>query len=141
MKDFKILNASKQECGFIDDQLVNYNMSKVPFTQEPSFIAINRVIKDDEDHIIAGILGMLYCWNCLYIDILWVDNEYRISKLGSKLLRSVEEEAKNKGSKIVHLDTYDFQAKDFYLKQGYHVFGELENCPDGHTRYFLSKIL
>ncbi len=141
MYNFKIQTANKEECGFIDDQIVNYNISKVPFTQELSFIGLNKVIKDEEGNIIAGILGVLYCWNCLYIDVLWVDAEYRNSMLGSKLLKEVEEEAKNKGSKLVHLDTFDFQAKDFYLKQGYSVFGEMENCPDGHIRYYMNKIL
>jgi len=141
MYNFKIQTANKEECGFIDDQIVNYNISKVPFTQEPSFIGLNKVIKDEEGNIIAGILGVLYCWNCLYIDVLWVDAEYRNSMLGSKLLKEVEEEAKNKGSKLVHLDTFDFQAKEFYLKQGYSVFGEMENCPDGHIRYYMNKIL
>ncbi|PPE03578.1 hypothetical protein HCUR_00960 [Holospora curviuscula] len=25
--------------------------------------------------------------------------------------------------------TFDFQVKDFYLKQGYEIFGVLEDCP------------
>ncbi len=141
MNNFKITNASKEECGFIDDQIVKYNISKVPFTQKPSFMGLNKVIKNKEGNVIAGILGVLYCWNCLYVDVLWVDTEYRNSMLGSKLLKEVEEEAKSKGSKIVHLDTFDFQAKDFYLKQGYSIFGEMENCPEGHTRYYMNKIL
>ena len=141
MNKIKISNACKEDCSFIDDQIVKYNRSKVPFSQEPDFIGINKVIKDDQGKVIAGILAALYCWNCLYIDVLWVGDEYRNSMLGSQLLREVEEEARQKGSKLVHLDTFDFQAKDLYLKQGYSIFGELENCPDGHTRYFMSKIL
>lgn len=141
MNEYKIEKANKEECGFIDDQIVAYNISKVPFTQEPSFVGLNRVIKDDNGNVIAGILGVLYCWNCLYIDVLWVDEEYRNSDLGSKLLQDVEEEAKSKGSKLVHLDTFDFQAKEFYIKQGYSVFGELDNCPEDHKRYFMSKTL
>jgi len=37
------------------------------------------------------------------------------------------------------LDTFDFQAKDFYTKQGYEVFGILDNCPEGHKRYYMKK--
>ncbi|WP_423236642.1 hypothetical protein [Clostridium chromiireducens] len=33
------------------------------------------------------------------------------------------------------------QAKDFYLKNGYEVFGELDNVPLGHKRYYMKKIL
>lgn len=49
------------------------------------------------------------------------------------------ETIKEKGGKLVHLDTFDFQAKDFYLKNGYEVFGVLEDCPKGHKRYYLKK--
>lgn len=37
------------------------------------------------------------------------------------------------------LDTFDFQAKDFYLKHGYEIFGVLKDCPVGHECYYLSK--
>ncbi len=57
------------------------------------------------------------------------------------MLNEAETIAKDMGSKLVHLDTFDFQAKDFYLKQGYNVFGKLEDCPESHVRYFMSKIL
>jgi hypothetical protein len=37
------------------------------------------------------------------------------------------------------LTTFDYQAKDFYMKQGYEIFGVLENCPPNHNLYFLRK--
>lgn len=37
---------------------------------------------------------------------------------------------------LAHLDTFDFQANNFYLKLEYEVFGELENYPPGHKRYY-----
>jgi hypothetical protein len=57
------------------------------------------------------------------------------------LLQKVEDQAKSFGSKLLHLDTFDFQARDFYLKQGYEIFGTLENCPEGHNRYYFQKKL
>ena len=45
------------------------------------------------------------------------------------------------GAYLSHLDTFDFQAKDFYLKHGYEIFGTLENCPPNHNRYYLKKAL
>ena len=53
----------------------------------------------------------------------------------------VEEIAKERSANLVHLDTFDFQAKDFYLKHGYEVFGVLEDCPKGHKRYYMKKVL
>ena len=67
--------------------------------------------------------------------------QYRGQGLGSILLGEVEREAMEKGCHLVHLDTFDFQAKEFYEKNGYSVFGTLEDCPKGHVRYYLKKSL
>jgi len=119
--------------------LLDYNLSKVPQIQERDFIRIDRVIERANGEIIAGILGKMYYWNCLYIDILWVNEAYRKEGFGSRLLKEVENIAKEKGCYLIHLDTFDFQAKDFYVKYGYEVFGTLDDCPQEHKRYFLKK--
>ena len=41
----------------------------------------------------------------------------------------------------VDLDTFDFQAKPFYEREGSSVFGVLEDYPPRHTRYFMRKDL
>jgi hypothetical protein len=45
------------------------------------------------------------------------------------------------GAKNAYLDTFSFQAPEFYKKCGHQEFGTLENFPTGHTRYFLTKKL
>tara|TARA_R110002124_G_scaffold52032_2_gene150095 strand:+ start:12887 stop:13060 length:174 start_codon:yes stop_codon:yes gene_type:complete len=57
------------------------------------------------------------------------------------LLRKAEIEAKSMGASLSHLDTFDWQAKDFYLKSDYEIFGVLDDCPVGHNRYYMKKIL
>ena len=47
--------------------------------------------------------------------------------------------AKEGNCSLMHLDPFDFQAKEFYEKNGFEVFGILENCPPGHTRYYMKK--
>lgn len=76
---------------------------------------------------------MLYCWNCLYIDVLWAKEEFRKEGYGSVFLNEVEKIAKEKGCKLIHLDTFDFQGKDFYIKNGYEVFGVLDDCPNFYS--------
>lgn len=39
------------------------------------------------------------------------------------------------------LDTFDFQACEFYEKHGYTAFGVLEDCPTGHCRFYMEKKL
>ena len=40
---------------------------------------------------------------------------------------------------VPDLDTFAFQAPAFYEKQGYTLFGTIEDLPPGHARYFLQK--
>ena len=75
----------------------------------------------------------------LFVDILAIDEKYYNNGLGSKLLSHVENEAKKLGSTLAYLDTFVFQAKDFYLKPGYEVFGVLDDCPKGHKRYYRKR--
>lgn len=118
---------------------MEYNLSKVPLTQEVDYIWINKVIENEDKEIVAGITGKMYCWNCLYVDQLWVKEGYRQFGFGSKLIEEVEKVAKENGCYLIHLDTFDFQGKDFYLKHGFEVFGVLEDCPKGHCRYYMKK--
>ena len=139
MDEYIIRESSESESNLVIERLVEYNLSKVPLKQEESFLWINRIIEAKNGNIIAGVLSKMYCWNCLYIDALWVQDEHRKEGLGSKLLKEVEKIAKEKGCHLIHLDTFDFQAKDFYIKYGYEIFGVLNDCPQEHSRYFMKK--
>ncbi|MCR1973852.1 GNAT family N-acetyltransferase [Clostridium sporogenes] len=132
-------SSSDKEADLIVDRIVEYNLSKVPGKQEVPLLCINRVIEDTNGEIIAGILSKMYCWNCIYIDVLWVKEGYRKDGLGTKLLEELEKIAKEKDCHLIHLDTFDFQAKDFYIKHGYEIFGILDECPENHKRYFMKK--
>ncbi|EPY2272951.1 GNAT family N-acetyltransferase [Clostridium sporogenes] len=132
-------SSSEQEADLIVDRIVEYNLSKVPGKQEVPLLCINRVIENTNGEIIAGILSKMYCWNCIYIDVLWVKEEYRKDGLGTKLLKELKKIAKEKDCHLIHLDTFDFQAKDFYIKHGYEIFGILDQCPENHKRYFMKK--
>lgn len=137
----EICNGSSQDEKAILDGLVKYNLSKVPLRQPETFVEVCRAVKDEEGNVIAGCLANIYCWNVMYIDILWVEECARGQGLGSRLLEDAERIARENRCTLIHLDTFDFQAKDFYLKHGFHLFGVLEGCPEGHCRYYLSKKL
>ncbi len=139
--NFKIENCKDGDADYIIDRLVEYNLSKVPTEQDVLFDILDKKITEDNGNIIAGCVARMYCWNVAYVDTLWVDETYRGKGLGANLLEEAEITAKEKGCYLIHLDTFDFQAKEFYEKQGYEVFGVLDNCPTEHCRYYLKKNL
>lgn len=137
---YELSISTDEECGHISDEVMRFNARQVPFTQKITPIFKRYVIKN-KDEIIAGINAVIYHWGMLFVDELFVSEAYRHKKLGSYLMKKVENEAKELGATLSHTDTFDFQSKDFYLKLGYEVFGILENCPPNHKRYYLKKVL
>ena len=133
--------ASDAEMREICDGLIAFNREAVPFLREKTFIPVNRVIRDERGRLAAGILGEIYCWDCMTVEVLWVREDCRGRGMGSALLREAERIGKAQGCGLIHLDTFDFQGKAFYEKHGYQVFGVLEDCPAGHCRYYLKKKL
>ena len=77
---------------------------------------MNFHIKDEGGLVIAGINSLMYCWGMLYIDVLFVDENYRGQRLGSILLNQVEAEAKSLGASLSHLDTFRFIMHTMFLE-------------------------
>ena len=75
--DFTVDNCKDNDEDYICDRLVEYNLSQVPATQKILFENINKKFLNANGEIIAGCVARMYCWNVLYIDILWVDENYR----------------------------------------------------------------
>ena len=98
------------------------------------------VVRGPDDKSVGGVIGATY-WDWFYVNLMWLKAEFRGMGFGSRLLIAAEEEARKRGAKFSHLDTFSFQAPDFYKKHGYEVFGELPDFPSGHTRYFMKKAL
>ena len=133
--------CSEQDLPVIYGNLRRFNHSRIPFTQEEPFCDLSRKILDEDGNIIAGCIAEMYCWKVVFVDILWVDERYRHQGLGSRLLGAVEAAARQEGCTLIHLDSFSWQARDFYVRLGYEVFGVLEDCPEGQCRYFLKKKL
>lgn len=93
-----------------------------------------------KDGSLLGALeaGLFFDW--LYINRVFVADGDRSSGIGTQLMEKVHELALERGATGAYLNTYDFQARGFYEKLGYTVFGTLENAPKGHQRFFMQKV-
>ncbi|MDC0761497.1 GNAT family N-acetyltransferase [Brevibacillus sp. AG] len=139
MGQYVVRESTKDDADFIEQRIVEYNEANVPFELTVPFSKINKHVRDEDGTIIAGINCVYYSWRCLYIDALWVRDDLRKTGLGSKLLLEIENTAREYSIHLIHLDTFDFQAKDFYVKHGYEIHGVLEDCPLSHQRFYLQK--
>lgn len=96
--------------------------------------------RDESGTLIGGLFGDTG-GGWLHVFQVWVSEEYRLKSLGSEILAAAEEEAVARGCHGSNLETYSFQAVDFYLSQGYQEFGVLEGYDGNFSRHFLSKKL
>jgi GNAT superfamily N-acetyltransferase len=93
----------------------------------------------DGGTVVAGLAGETYAgW--LFVRYLWVSAALRGQGVGSHLLQAAEARAVARGCHAVWLDTFSFQAPEFYRRLGYAPFATLEWSPQ-HARIFLHKRL
>lgn len=107
------------------------------FPADPRPVAL--LIPDADGATIGGLWGRtVYDW--LFVDYLFVPEALRGSDLGSELLQTAERIARERGCVGAWLTTFTFQARGFYEKHGYSVFGALEQSPRDNVRLFLRKM-
>lgn len=121
----------------IIDEIWRHNGTFSPVTLDP----IRVIISTDSNKIIGGLIGQTW-WKGLEIQYLFIDESHRRAGLGCQLLAKAESEGIKRGCQFSYVDTFDFQAREFYEKQGYKKYGELNNYANyKFIRYYLSKNL
>lgn len=80
-------------------------------------------------------------WGGFYIDMLVVPEELRGRGIGSRLMQAAEAEARRRRCRHIWLDTYAFQARPFYERLGFEVFGQLDGPAPIYPRFFMRKLL
>ncbi|MGW0766541.1 GNAT family N-acetyltransferase [Streptomyces sp. NPDC002676] len=96
---------------------------------------------DPSGDLAGGLVG--HTWTTwLHVTYLWVDARHRGTGLGSRLLTEAERIAHaDRACTGARLETWDFQAPEFYKKQGYDVVCVIPDYPPGITEYTLTKRL
>lgn len=115
--------------------LAAFNRAQVPETVREQV----AILLKDEAGATTGGLWATVAFDWLVIELLVVPEALRGRDLGTSILARAEEIGRAKGCVGAWLDTFSFQARGFYEKQGYAVVGEIPDHPVGGARYFLSK--
>lgn len=140
-ENITIHQATNEKLKILDEAITDFNISVAKELPRAIIKRLDFIAEDISGQLIGGIQAMVVNWGILQVDLVYVFEKYRKLGMGAYLLNYVEELAKQNGCYLSHLDTFDFQAKNFYLKKGYEIFGVLNDCPPGHERYYMRKDL
>lgn len=93
---------------------------------------------DAKGTMLGGLIGA-YLQRWLYVKLLAVSPEARGRGIGAKLLARAETHAREEGLVGIYLDTFEFQAPRFYLREGYRELGRLPQVGDAPQRIWFAK--
>ena len=128
--DTRLRKNNIEKCSWFKDNISeDINISSV---KNNNFLAF------DNDKLIGGAIGFVE-FNWYFLDLLYIDEEYRNRNIGTNLIKEIEKFALEEHLTGVRMETWNFQAKGFYDKNGYSVFGEIKDCPPGTIDYHLKK--
>jgi GNAT superfamily N-acetyltransferase len=138
--ELRISHESNQaDKAYVRNKLIAFNHKHFPDELKDRYQEVNLFLKNVDGGTFGGLVGEI-CWNWLEVHYLFVEEELRKYGYGKTLLAEAERLAIAKGCDFIKLDTLSFQALDFYQKQGYEVYGTIQNA-GGHTHYYLKKDL
>lgn len=134
---------SKKNRNYLDHNLEIYNYSKCEYLNPVIYKKQKKFgfYAYDNKRIVGGAYGYINDGYWCYLDYLFVDENYRRNNIASSLIKLVEDYARKNNCVGIRLETWSFQAKGFYEKNGYEIFGKLENHPPTTTLYMLKKVL
>lgn len=107
---------------------IEYN---VPKSEEERL----NITVDEDNEVVAFASGLI---NRKWFNLtdLWVHEKYRNQRLGSKILKMLEEDVKARGIEHIYTHTTGYNSNEtFYEKQGYkqcYVFEEFFGVKNGH---------
>jgi ribosomal protein S18 acetylase RimI-like enzyme len=122
---------------FIVDGIDAYSIAA---TGMPGYFPVNFVLRGERGDVLGGLLGQLW-GGWLQVTGLWISEAARGSGHGTLLMKEAEAYACSRGAVAATLETHSFQARPFYERLGYEVFGRLDGYPHGHVKFFLRKSL
>ena len=100
----------------------------------------NVVLRDDHGCVQGGLIASVN-FDVMLIEDLFVEEVFRRGGHGAKLVALAETEGRSRGARRACVSTFSWQARPFYEKLGFRVFGELPYRNGSHVLYWLAKSL
>ena len=134
MSEFQIVDNDAEIYAEISQRFQVHNQTFTNWGGE-----VFSVVRVDAGRIVAAARGAT---NMGLVEIrgLWLDEDLRGQGLGRTLMDAMLCEAKARGCTRAALDTYSWQALDFYTHLGFTEYGRLD-YPNGTSRHYLVRDL
>jgi GNAT superfamily N-acetyltransferase len=133
-------NASddKVALDLVDDGIGEYNDAAEPRLSEVRHLSC--FARDASGNAVGGAVGRTW-GNNAELQQIWLPESQRKHGLGAKLLHAFERAALARGCSLIYLDTWSFQARDFYEKQGYEVVLDISGFAPRLSKFTMTKSL
>jgi GNAT superfamily N-acetyltransferase len=135
-----IATATEEEVrsGVLGRHLRQFNYGFVGEYPEAQPVCLNA--RNASEELVGGLRAYVFL-NWLRIDVLWVAEAARGQRLGTHLLAEAEARARKLGAQGAALETFEWQARGFYLKQGYEEYGRIDDYVKGFYLASMKKKL
>lgn len=126
------------QAGTLGKHMREFNYRTVG--EYPQVQPVRLDVRDRHGRLVAGIRSYVFVY-WLQTDVLWVAEDQRGKGLGARLLGMAEAQGKALGARNAKLETFEWQARDFYLKQGYGEYARIDDYIQGQYLALMRKPL
>ncbi|MEO0482310.1 MAG: GNAT family N-acetyltransferase [Planctomycetota bacterium] len=132
-----IENAPPAISGLVDAGLDRHNAAAAELDGVAPFTCL---VRSPEGSVIGGANARR--WGaCCEIQQMWVDEAHRGKGLGAQLVAEVESHARRCRCTLLFLETFSFQAPEFYGRLGFETACAFAGFPGGVRKYIMRKSL
>jgi len=124
--------------GELGLKLRHYNYGFVGEYPKQEYIRLDA--RDDSGRLLGGLRGFVFLY-WLDVEVLFVEEDARGAGLGNRLLAEAERQAIALGARNAKLSTFEWQARGFYLKQGYEEYARIDDYTPGFYLAYMRKSL
>ena len=133
----RLENKESERVQELGNLIRAYNRSK---REASASKPLNIFVEDEDGNLMGGLVAETFGY-WLEIEYLYVSEDLRGQGIGSEILCRAEQEARERKCKYSFVDTYQFQAPEFYKKHGYTEVFALKEYPYTGERYYYTKDL
>src|SRR6516165_4048068 len=126
------------DAAVVSDGLRTHYVSQAGYYD---FRPLAVVVRDPQTGKVVGGLHGRSEFGLVYVGWLFLPEDLRRARIGSRVLAMAEEEGRRRGCTRIALTTLSVEAPGFYQKQGYDIAATIDCDPPGLTRYYMMKRL